>query len=76
MKKLGLLLVVLGLGCSDAPLSGPEACVAAGGVCVLGNDFCSKPGPQDCNPDLNPGGAFCCLSCSTGDAGPECKPHF
>jgi len=46
----------------DAGLSGPAACVAAGGQCVVGGfTGCSKLGTQDCNPDRNPGGAFCCL---------------
>jgi hypothetical protein len=46
--------------CSSS--SGQAQCEAAGGQCVLGGAWCSNPGPQDCNPDRNPGGAFCCLS--------------
>jgi hypothetical protein len=47
---------------ADAGLSGPAACAAAGGKCVVGGfTGCLKDGPQDCNPDRNPGGAFCCL---------------
>jgi hypothetical protein len=53
--------------------SGPDACKAAGGRCVLGGfPSCATVGPQDCNPDRNPGGAFCCLkdvSATCGDAG-------
>lgn len=66
MKPL-MLLAVAFLACSS---SGPEACVAAGGTCVLGSIACARRGSADCNPDRNPGGAFCCLSCSGGgDAG-------
>lgn len=46
--------------CSSS--SGQAQCEAAGGQCVLGGAWCSNHGPQDCNPDRNPGGAFCCLS--------------
>ena len=43
-------------------LSGPAACAAAGGQCLLGGaPNCVIVGPQDCKPDRNPGGAFCCL---------------
>lgn len=51
-----------GAGDVAVDTSGPAACVAAGGQCVLGGASCSSRGPQDCNPDRNPGGAFCCLS--------------
>jgi hypothetical protein len=73
-------LVVLGLllaGCSND--SGAGGCVAAGGECVLGGYACPNPdhGPQECNPDRNPGGAFCCLPCPKGetlnDAGTTCE---
>jgi hypothetical protein len=50
--------------------SGPEACEAAGGVCriggLAGTGICPNLGPQDCNPDRNPGGAVCCLPCPGG----------
>jgi hypothetical protein len=59
-----LLLAALG-GCT-ATESGQDACVAAGGQCVLGGYQCPNKGPQDCNPDRNPGGAFCCLGCFSG----------
>ncbi len=43
--------------------SGPADCVAAGGQCVVGPAMnCGKVGPQNCNPDRNPGGAVCCLA--------------
>jgi hypothetical protein len=43
--------------------SGPADCVAAGGQCVVGPGVnCGKIGPQNCNPDHNPGGAVCCLA--------------
>ena len=61
----GALLV----GCSDSD-PGPEQCVAAGGECKLGSAAhtrdCANVGPQDCNPDVNPGGAICCLPCAAG----------
>jgi hypothetical protein len=50
---------------------GASACKAAGGQCVLGNVSCAEQAPsadQDCNPDRNPGGSFCCLSRPTSDA--------
>ncbi len=57
--------------------SGPAACAAAGGQCLIGGNTCPNRGPQDCNPDRNPGGAFCCLPCPAGtkanDAGTECQ---
>ncbi len=53
------------------------ACKSAGGTCVLGNVTCATQAPdadQDCNPDKNPGGAFCCLSVETAceKAGGSC----
>ena len=70
MKALiGFVMLTLA-GCSGTSnQTGPEACVAAGGKCILGGNSCSNPGPQDCNPDRNAGGAFCCLSCGTDGAG-------
>jgi hypothetical protein len=48
-----------GLSCHD---DGPAACTAAGGRCVLGGfENCLRHGSQNCNPGMNPGGAFCCL---------------
>ena len=77
MKSYRLLFLLFTIGCSSE-LSGPEACVAAGGRCVLGNEICSNRGSEDCNPERNPGGAFCCLSCppvdAGADAGTECHP--
>ena len=69
---VGLLLLV---GCSSD--SGAGTCSAAGGQCLLGSASCPNRGPQDCNPDKNPGGAFCCLPCPNGkepnDAGTACE---
>src|SRR5208282_1375450 len=51
--------------------SAGSTCMAAGGTCVLGNVACSNQAPsddQDCNPDRNHGGAFCCL---VRDGGPS-----
>jgi hypothetical protein len=55
-----LILAIFAGGCES---SGPEACVAAGGRCMIPGPplACLERGPQDCNPTLNPGGAFCCL---------------
>jgi hypothetical protein len=53
-----LLIAVLAV----AAYSCKETCHSAGGRCVLGGfTRCVRTGAQDCNPDLNPGGAFCCL---------------
>jgi len=74
--KILVLLIVTAAACSGKS-SGAEACVAAGGQCVLGGYSCPNPGTQDCNPDKNPGGAFCCLPCQDGtrsnDAGTACE---
>ncbi len=57
--------------CPDAATAG-GACNAAGGVCTgTGSVACANRAPesdQDCNPTLNPGGAFCCLD-APADAG-------
>ncbi len=76
---VGLVLgSILGsAGCSSTGASGPEMCAAAGGQCVLGGNSCPVVGTQDCNPDRNAGGAFCCLPCPAGtkanDAGTACE---
>jgi hypothetical protein len=51
------------VGISGESAKGPAQCVAAGGTCMLGSGvpFCAEPGQYDCNPERNPGGAFCCL---------------
>jgi hypothetical protein len=73
-----LLMLVFAAACSEND-SGPAACVAAGGQCVIGGggNTCPNAGPQDCNPDRNPGGAFCCLPCPQGtkpnDGGTACE---
>lgn len=65
-----IALVMFLVSCSSSgPKSGPELCVEAGGQCISGSAQCAKRGDADCNPERNPGGAFCCLSC--GGAGPE-----
>lgn len=82
---VGFLVFLFGCSSNDAPgtgadavtiTSGPEACVQAGGRCAIGSAVgtasCPIRGPQDCNPDRNPGGAICCLPGSdagTSDAG-------
>jgi len=80
MKILTVLfamaVAVGGWACSSSN-DGPAACVAAGGQCILGGNHCPNAGPQDCNPDRNPGGAFCCLPCPAGtspnDGGTACQ---
>ncbi len=54
------------VGACNAGEDGQAACIAAGGQCVLGGYQCPNRGSQDCNPDRNPGGAFCCLGCQNG----------
>jgi len=77
MRTTIVLFALLLGGCPDNNISGPDLCVAAGGQCVLGGRPCPNKGPQDCNPDKNPGGAFCCLPCPQGtksnDAGTACE---
>ena len=57
--------------CPDSGTAG-SACVAAGGTCTgTGGVACANKAPdadQDCNPDLNPAGSFCCLDAAK-DAG-------
>jgi hypothetical protein len=59
-----LALAALG-GCKASGAGG--ACQAAGGQCFLGTfrPSCHALAPdadQDCNPEENPGGGFCCMS--------------
>ena len=74
MKTVLALAVLLSAASSSV---GPEACRAAGGECVIGGHVRPNRGPQDCNPDRNPSGAFCCLPCpdgkNTNDAGTACE---
>jgi hypothetical protein len=59
---------------TGADADGPAACVAAGGECLVGgsNSICAVVGPQDCNPDRDPGGQYCCLQkAGVADAAPE-----
>ena len=70
LALVGLVWVGLGsAGCS----SGPAECEAAGGRCMVGAGMgCAGTiGPQDCNPDRNPGGAVCCLPCPSGPSAPD-----
>jgi hypothetical protein len=76
--RSAVLLAVATLA-SCAAADGPARCVAAGGRCVIGppsNCAGGTVGPQDCNPDRNPGGAICCLPCPSGqvpvDGGSGC----
>jgi hypothetical protein len=82
MRTVLVGLTILFCGCSSGTAStgtstgsdaaddvtGPEACVRAGGQCLIGGaagtDGCPVIGPQDCNPAHNPGGAICCLPSS------------
>jgi len=62
--SIGILLALLSAGCASSSPNGPAECVAAGGRCVIGSGCLPDAGvvgPQDCNPDRNPGGAVCCL---------------
>jgi len=76
MKATVTLLMLLLGACSEGA-SGREMCIAAGGKCQFGGSPCPRVGSQDCNPDRNPGGAFCCLPCpdgkKTNDAGAACE---
>jgi hypothetical protein len=71
-QDIGRDLSKLGDGASpDGSTGQGSSCTAAGGECVLGSVSCAEQAPesaQDCNPDRNPGGAFCCLSSSNEDA--------
>jgi len=67
------------VGADDGGTSTTSLCAAAGGTCVLGNVACkteAATSAQDCNPDLNPGGAFCCLDEGAADAGNDCEGQF
>ena len=65
--------IVNACGSDGTPgVSGPQACAAAGGTCLIGPGIgCARVGPQDCNPDRNPGGAYCCLQREPIDAGTD-----
>lgn len=81
MKIVAVLLTIAVTACSSdttgPDTSGPAACSAAGGRCLIGSSVCPNRGAQDCNPYRNPGGAFCCLPCPIGkkenDAGTACN---
>jgi hypothetical protein len=71
MNFLRAFLIVALLGVAAAACGGKAGslCTVAGGSCVLGGDPCSKQAAdadQDCNPDDNPGGGFCCLELADG----------
>jgi hypothetical protein len=77
LSLLALLAVVASAVTDCSSSSGQAQCEAAGGQCVLGGNFCANPMYQyDCNPDRNPGGAYCCAPCHAGtvpdDAGTAC----
>jgi hypothetical protein len=73
-QPLAVIAAVVGVavfGCNNSGGSdagtGSAECVAAGGGCIVGSGPCEgTQGPQDCNPDLTPAGAFCCLPCPSG----------
>ena len=63
MRFLFLLFLVAS-ACSSSSAAFGTDCTSAGGQCVLGGTHCSDMGPtssQDCNPDFNPGGGYCCV---------------
>jgi hypothetical protein len=69
LNNPGGALCCLSQAATDAAVG--SACESAGGECVLGSVSCAEQAPnadQDCNPDRNPGGSFCCLSSSKNDA--------
>jgi hypothetical protein len=67
-------MMLLALACSTSSSPAGSACTSAGGTCILGGSWCmteAASGAQDCNPDRNPGGAYCCLAveeCTVADA--------
>jgi hypothetical protein len=68
-----ILTALLVLGCNSSSGGTPQDCAAAGGQCVLPTLACVKQGPSDtcnCDPECNPGGAYCCLAfIDAGEAG-------
>jgi hypothetical protein len=63
MKRL--LLFFLLVSCVPAG----DECQRAGGTCLLGGAQCpGRAGPEDCNPERNPGGGHCCLPCPAGQS--------
>jgi hypothetical protein len=66
LLRVGVILTLFVVTTVDVACGGSagSSCSIAGGTCVLGGSPCSEQAPdadQDCNPDENPGGAFCCL---------------
>ena len=51
--------------------------IAVAILLMIAAGMCPNIGPQDCNPDRNPGGAYCCLPCPSGtkpnDGGTACE---
>jgi hypothetical protein len=66
-----LIVALLGVGGVGAACGGKAGslCTLAGGSCVVGGEPCAKQAAnadQDCNPDRNPGGFYCCLELADG----------
>jgi hypothetical protein len=64
----GPAIAVMACTQESAPETWPEGLVDGG--------MCPNLGPQDCNPDRNPGGAVCCLSCAVPAAGVRYRVTF
>jgi hypothetical protein len=67
---IGATLVLPSLSCST---NAGSACDGAGGSCVSGGERCANQAPssaQDCNPDDNPGGFYCCLGGASAPGSP------
>jgi hypothetical protein len=70
---VGTLLIALGALSCNGSQSAADACISAGGQCVVGPATnCAKSGGS-CNTDPLPGGAVCCLefvdAAGDGDVG-------
>lgn len=66
MRRLIFMLLFLGCGTSA------DDCASREGVCRIGGftGACVTPHETlDCNPERNPGGAFCCVPCDGGACG-------
>jgi hypothetical protein len=71
-----LCMAANGGGCTSSNAAAGSACAAAGGQCHLGGFQCpasavAPAAADDCNPQENPGGAFCCLSTDASAETPD-----
>lgn len=76
LVSIGVSLLLV--ACNDDSTNDWEnsSCVKSGAQCLMGGDEdqCTtkaRDDLQDCNPDQNPGGAFCCAELAPADAGPN-----